>query len=102
MADKACLASAGTDESPCPSEGTTVREVIEGITVALCESHAIEYDADPGDAPHECAYCGMDQWYLVETPALDDDETWETLARGHAPGCEWIVTRAHRLGIGTV
>lgn len=48
----------------------------------------------------ECVYCGRD----VETaredapaPSLADDAEWTRLGKQHAPDCEWIVTRAHRL-----
>jgi hypothetical protein len=43
----------------------------------------------------ECVYCGRDA-ELVPVPAVDDDDAWEALAADHAPGCEWIRTRAHR------
>jgi hypothetical protein len=32
-------------------------------------------------------------------PAIDDDKGWAELAREHQAGCEWIETRAHRIGV---
>lgn len=52
----------------------------------------------------ECVYC-----YSIVTlrddrgtpseavPASSDDDAWEELAKEHAPDCEWIATRAHRI-----
>lgn len=47
----------------------------------------------------ECAYCGMEHTQEDEkiVPAIDNDEEWARLAKQHAPDCEWIRTRAHRV-----
>ena len=47
----------------------------------------------------ECAYCSRDVATDVdEAPhAVDDDAAWAEFAAEHAPDCEWIRTRAHRL-----
>jgi hypothetical protein len=46
-----------------------------------------------------CAYCGALVLNGIEVPASDDDAAWAKLATEHAAGCEWIVTRAHRLEV---
>jgi hypothetical protein len=43
----------------------------------------------------ECVYCGTIV-PEVDVPEVDDEEAWEGLACFHAPGCEWVLTRAHR------
>lgn len=42
------------------------------------------YDGDPAD-------------YLPDVPHAWDDQAWEDLAQQHAPDCDWVTTRAHRL-----
>jgi hypothetical protein len=44
----------------------------------------------------ECLYCNADAPNEAP-PALDDDRAWQRLAADHAPDCEWIMSRAHRL-----
>lgn len=47
----------------------------------------------------ECAYCSRDvpaAGLVDNPPAVDDDAAWSDLARHHLPGCEWILTHAHR------
>jgi hypothetical protein len=53
----------------------------------------------PRAATTECAYCARDvaDHTHEPPPAVDDDEAWTTLAAEHAPDCEWITTRAHRV-----
>jgi hypothetical protein len=48
---------------------------------------------------NRCAYCGVDlpDSDAAEVPAVDDDAEWAELAAQHAPDCEWIATRAHRI-----
>lgn len=43
-----------------------------------------------------CIYCDELSSDL-SVPAVDDDEAWKTIALNHAPGCEWVETRAHRI-----
>ena len=45
----------------------------------------------------ECAYCHRDVSETYNVPDASDDEAWEKLAPEHAPDCEWVTTRAHRL-----
>lgn len=48
----------------------------------------------------ECAYCEVDVPAGGDddiVPAVDDDEGWQALSAHHAPHCEWIHTRAHRI-----
>lgn len=45
----------------------------------------------------ECAYCSADVTERSAVPAGDDAEAWAELAKEHRPGCEWVVTRAHRM-----
>jgi hypothetical protein len=54
---------------------------------------------DPGNL---CIYCDQEipLEKATEVPSPSDDAAWERLAEDHAPGCEWIATRAHRLGDG--
>lgn len=54
---------------------------------------------EPPSRTVECIYCsamiqdpGEDQ-----PPAVTDAGAWAALAQQHAPDCEWIITRAHRL-----
>lgn len=47
----------------------------------------------------ECVYCGSST-PEVPVPAVGDDAAWAALAAEHADGCEWIATRAHRVGDG--
>lgn len=53
------------------------------------------------DDAHErvCAYCNeiIGDEGKLPPPPIDDDHAWTCLARSHAPGCEWVRTRAHRL-----
>ncbi len=47
----------------------------------------------------ECLYCGAEVLGCQECPGAppaDDSEAWAELATEHAPGCEWVITRAHR------
>jgi hypothetical protein len=55
----------------------------------------LEMDAD-GYRLVECAYCNA--WVRPGdvVPASDDDQGWAEAAQGHADGCEWVETRAHR------
>jgi hypothetical protein len=50
--------------------------------------------------PSTCAYCDCEipEEDLLTVPKASDDAEWERLAEQHAPGCEWIATRAHRRG----
>lgn len=41
----------------------------------------------------ECGYCGADVADL--NPRTADDSDWARAERQHAPGCEWVKTRAH-------
>lgn len=45
-----------------------------------------------------CVYCGGDipQDVSGEVPALGDHESWDRIAKHHAAGCEWVLTRAYR------
>ena len=43
----------------------------------------------------ECIYCNAMVTPLAEVPMVNDD--WEAIAEEHAPGCEWVTTRAHRV-----
>ena len=60
---------------------------------------AHDRDRDPDDEA-ECAYC------FALVPAAAEDEgppepsehrAWARIADDHAPDCEWVRTRAHRL-----
>jgi len=52
-----------------------------------------------GDVPLEqCVYCGA----VVpkeDVPKIDNNETWAREAERHYDGCEWIITRAHRVNL---
>lgn len=51
----------------------------------------------------ECEYCSMDVVCDdAPIPDMDDDAAWIDLARHHLPGCEWILTRAHRRDVPTL
>lgn len=43
-----------------------------------------------------CVYCDHED-VTLDPPPVDDDDAWEELATEHAPDCEWIETRAHRV-----
>lgn len=48
----------------------------------------------------ECLYCGVMVRAMSEEerpPAINDDSAWEALAADHAPDCDWVRTRAHRI-----
>lgn len=49
----------------------------------------------------ECMYCGawIDAILVENVPPADDNEEWERLANQHHVWCEWIATRAHRVGM---
>jgi hypothetical protein len=53
---------------------------------------------------HICAYCGAENCEdeIAEgwIPEVDEDQGWAKLALYHAQGCEWVQTRAHRIGGG--
>lgn len=52
----------------------------------------------PDDSTTRCAYCGATIKQRDNLPAfVDDDDAWRQRAKHHAPDCEWILTRAHRL-----
>lgn len=57
----------------------------------------LEFVCDGDDDLTECAYCNRTVSDGDLVPAVDDDEEWTRLATDHAPDCEWIVTRAHRV-----
>ena len=49
----------------------------------------------------ECLYCGSEFPAHIENygvPAILDNDAWEDLAKRHHKGCEWIATRAFRVG----
>ena len=46
-----------------------------------------------------CQYCGRDieiPESVPNVPDVHDHAAWSQLATEHAPGCEWVVTLAHR------
>lgn len=47
----------------------------------------------------DCIYCDREVTDTTSkpVPALHDAAAWRLLAGEHAPDCEWIATRAHRL-----
>ena len=54
-----------------------------------------------------CLYCDMSISPLFSfgeippddyVPPADDADEWENIGQWHEPDCEWIVTRAHRIG----
>ncbi len=45
----------------------------------------------------ECVYCGRLVTEAPIIPLLDDPEGWRQVGEEHAPSCEWVATRAHRL-----
>lgn len=48
----------------------------------------------------DCAYCGRTiRGGDDVVPAVDDDEAWAEIAKAHAGDCEWVRTRAHRVGV---
>lgn len=80
-----------------------------GVARSEIENTFEEYDHDDAkeaymcalfDDAHErcCAYCGQPiPWQdKLAVPELSDDAEWDRLAEQHAPGCDWIATRAHR------
>jgi hypothetical protein len=46
-----------------------------------------------------CIYCGatITERADVEPPHAQDHAAWAALVREHQEGCEWALTRAHRL-----
>lgn len=71
-------------------EAESVAETVRQVTGKLWESWEwVVYS--------HCAYCNEKLRHdPAEVPAADDDEAWEKIASaGHAPGCEWVETRAH-------
>ena len=48
---------------------------------------------------HECIYCNAElpPETVNDVPSVYDDEQWDAIADQHAPSCEWVMTRAHRL-----
>jgi len=44
-----------------------------------------------------CIYC-LAVTEETDVPGVDDDAAWAELAIQHADGCEWVITRAHRIG----
>lgn len=57
---------------------------------------------DPHDEqPVDCACCDREipEADRSTVPGPGDDAGWDRLAGQHAPGCEWIATRAHRLDL---
>ena len=71
----AMLRDGGLDEAPDPD-----LEAVPVVTCAYCGEHVEDRTTEP-------------------VPLLGDDHGWVMLARQHAPGCEWIATRAHRLEV---
>ena len=58
------------------------------------------YGIDDRPFSAECLYCGAlvpleDENVLP--PETDDEVAWTALSAVHAPDCEWITTRAHRV-----
>ena len=53
------------------------------------------------DAQHEadveCIYC-YSLTTPVDVPTVDDDAMWDAIAGEHDTECEWVQTRAHRMG----
>jgi len=49
----------------------------------------------------ECIYCHhkISDKNAEIVPDVYDDDAWEELAQEHDPDCEWIKTRAHRVGV---
>ena len=43
----------------------------------------------------DMVYCNASVVYPV--PAVGDDAGWADAGAGHEEGCEWVVTRAHRV-----
>lgn len=43
-----------------------------------------------------CIYCDRIVW-TADPAGVDDDDAWFELSKEHAPDCEWVTTRAHRL-----
>ena len=44
-----------------------------------------------------CVYCNRVNVFDPTVPLASDDAAWDKLAKSHAPGCEWVRTRAHQL-----
>ena len=46
----------------------------------------------------DCLYCGKNLRVTDDqtVPGVDDDDSWEDLAKDHETDCEWIATRAHQ------
>lgn len=96
------------DEDGLPVDGELrcdeeeAAEVIAEIQAETSSTEQIQAHDDDDAAldETECVYCGR----YVENPREDapapriaDDAEWTRLGKQHAPDCEWIVTRAHRL-----
>lgn len=83
--------SDGHGEEICDSE-TTVDSALQSWVDWIKEGTTEEGE-------EECAYCGrlipIESASVVPPPG--DDEAWGVLSRDHAPECEWIQTRAHRV-----
>jgi hypothetical protein len=76
------------------AQSEAARELDQEIAAKAAGCRLADAGFDAGET--ECIYCGR---AVIEhdVPAVDDDEAWEDLRLAHAPGCEWIVTRAHRI-----
>ena len=53
------------------------------------------YGTERGVLGSTCAYCDAELGE-ADVPGADDDEAWAALEGDHAPGCEWVDTRAGR------
>lgn len=52
------------------------------------------------DKTKECAYCAADVPAHESVPGVRDDYAWDFIRHTHNQGCEWVETRAHRVGMG--
>lgn len=55
------------------------------------------YGTERGVESTICVFCDADLHDAdADVPAIDDDDAWAALEGDHAPGCEWVDTRAGR------
>jgi len=83
--------------NPTPEQAARMIDCVDRITEAMSGiRHAL---AEAGLT--SCCYCGAEVDHEHDqAPAVDDSEAWAELSTHHVPGCEWVETRAHRLGLG--
>ena len=99
------------ERAPGDATGWTSKRSAERAARSLCSvvgySHARVLDASGAEVyktvarvarSARCVYCGAHGPHDEPVPAIGDESGWTRIARWHRAGCEWIETRAHRIG----